>query len=184
MKAWLLRSTIILKIVNWIRLACPPYRLQTIYKYTVISTQCSFTILWSVALVHLMCSVWSKLWLIKIYTSSQTAEMVYLHRYVMSGYPVSWARGSWSMRSVTQILAESWFLWREENWRTRRNSLGVRLRSTNLSPRTSPGSNPGHSGGRCGWYHCANLTPWLLPGTYVKIDISKQIELKKSMIPS
>ena len=29
-----------------------------------------------------------------------------------------------------------------------RKAIGVRLRSTNLSPRTSPGSNLGGSGGR------------------------------------
>ena len=55
---------------------------------------------------------------------------------------------------------ESWFLRREENRRTRRKTLGVRLRSTNHSPRTSPGSNPGRSGGRWGWWPLqGNLTP-------------------------
>ena len=47
---------------------------------------------------------------------------------------------------------ESWLLRRKENRRTRRKTLGVRLRSTNHSPRTSPGSNPGRSGGRWGWW--------------------------------
>ena len=44
------------------------------------------------------------------------------------------------------------FLRREENRRAQRKPLEVRLRSTNLSPRTSSGSNLGCSGGRRGWW--------------------------------
>ena len=44
---------------------------------------------------------------------------------------------------------ESWFLWREEK---QRKTLGVRSRSTSLSPRTSPRSNLGCSSGRCRWW--------------------------------
>ena len=47
---------------------------------------------------------------------------------------------------------ESWFLWTEKNWRPRRRTLRVRLRLSNVSPCTSPGSNPGHSGGRRRWW--------------------------------
>ena len=52
------------------------------------------------------------------------------------------------MHSTTQILAGKLILRREENQTTRRKPLGVRLRSTNHSPRTSPGSNDIPSGER------------------------------------
>ena len=44
------------------------------------------------------------------------------------------------------------FLRKEENQRAQRKPLEVRLRSTNLSPHTSSGSNPGRSGGRRRWW--------------------------------
>ena len=46
---------------------------------------------------------------------------------------------------------ECWFLWREENRRTRRKTLEARTRTNNkLNPHVAPGpgSEPGYSGGR------------------------------------
>ena len=71
--------------------------------------------------------------------------------YVRSGTqsPEPEARDQYIRRH--RFWRESWFLWRDKNWGTQRNTLGVRLRLTNLSPRANPGSNLGCSGGRCWW---------------------------------
>ena len=69
---------------------------------------------------------------------------------VVTQSPAPEARVQYARRH--RFWRESWFLWREKHRRTQRKPLGVRLRSTNHSPRTSPGSNPGRSGGRRGWW--------------------------------
>ena len=53
-------------------------------------------------------------------------------------------------RSTAQIMAWNSNLQREENRSTRRKTLGVRLRSTNLSPHAD--LIPGRRGGRCDWW--------------------------------
>ena len=68
---------------------------------------------------------------------------------VVTQSPEPEARDQYTRRH--RFWRESWFLWRDENWGTQRNTLGVRLRLTNLSPRANPGSNLGCSGGRCWW---------------------------------
>ena len=62
--------------------------------------------------------------------------------------------GAWFrlIRSTTQILARKVDFCGGRKTGECRKTLGVRLRSTNHSPRTSPGSNPGRSGERRGWW--------------------------------
>ena len=85
----------------------------------------------------------------------------------MLGYPIFQATGLWSIHSIvsmTQILAWKLIFFRKVNWIIWRKILGVRLRSTNLSPHKSTGLNPGCSGGRHRWWplhqptvHCNSL---------------------------
>ena len=47
--------------------------------------------------------------------------------------------GNWSV---------NWFLWREENWRTQRKTLGAGTRTNNkINPHVTQGLGTGHSGG-------------------------------------
>ena len=61
---------------------------------------------------------------------------------------MTWSIHTWSIRATTQILAGKWIFVKGGKLE---KTLGVRLRSTNHSSRTSPGSNAGRSGGRRGW---------------------------------
>ena len=58
------------------------------------------------------------------------------------GYTSTVSRSDWNLAC--------WFLWREENRRTRRRTLGAGTRTNNkLNPHvTNPGHSGGHSGGR------------------------------------
>ena len=59
--------------------------------------------------------------------------------------------------STTQILLRKLIF--AEGGKPENITLGVRLRSTNHSSRTSPGWNPHHNGGGEDDGHCANPTP-------------------------
>ena len=71
----------------------------------------------------------------------QIVYLASLNRLVVAQSPKPEARDQYARRH--RFWRQSRFLRREEN---RRKTLGVRLRSTNHSPLTSPGSNPGRSG--------------------------------------
>ncbi len=73
---------------------------------------------------------------------------------------------------------ECWFLWREENRRTRRRILGARPRTNNkLNPHMAPGRNRTRAPY---WWETSALTtaPPLLPkGLYVKYFLYKDIQV-------
>ena len=77
---------------------------------------------------------------------------------VVTQSPAPEARDQYARRH--RFWRENWILWREENRRSRRKTLGVRLGSTNQSPRTSPGTKVAVVGGAVD-DHYANMTPRL-----------------------